>query len=371
MGLIALKSKPLEKDFFFQPFISIIVPTYNEETVINKRIKNLAALDYPKEKYEIIIVDSGSKDRTLEIINYTIKDIKCNNVKVIKEIKRNGKGSAINLGKSYANGEIVLVTDANAIFDINVLKQIGPHFKNEKVGAVCGQYRVKNPNNGITNSTQFYWDIEYIERMGESFIDSSCTFHGEINAWRKGLVEVDTKIITEDLDMAVQIRKKGYKIIYEPKAIVYEPVPITSIDQIRQRKKNCIGTIQVILKHWKFFMMPYNLYTLLLFPSHKTIVMLSPFIIIILSILFITNINFAIIIVACMLISFISLFVILLYLRRQLISSDTTYKINISLKSLINILYYVVLNEYLILVSWKDFIFGKYSVLWEKAITTR
>lgn len=68
MAIAALKSKPKDKDYSFQPFVSIIVPTYNEEKVIAKRIENLVVLEYPKDNYEIIVVDSGFTDSTTEIM---------------------------------------------------------------------------------------------------------------------------------------------------------------------------------------------------------------------------------------------------------------------------------------------------------------
>jgi len=68
MAIVALKSKPKNKDYSFQPFVSIIVPTYNEDKVIEKGIRNLFDLDYPKDRYEIIVVDSGSTDSTTEIV---------------------------------------------------------------------------------------------------------------------------------------------------------------------------------------------------------------------------------------------------------------------------------------------------------------
>ncbi len=203
MAFIALKSKPKEKDYSFQPFVSIIVPAYNEETVIGERIKNLVELDYPKDKYEIIIVESGSTDNTYKIVKEMIKHHKDSKpiLKVVNEEERRGKASAINFGKKYAEGEIMLVTDANSIFDKNVLKVMMPHFKNPKVGAVGGKYIVANPKNPIAASESFYWDLEYIMRKGEVVVESACTFHGEINAWRKELVTADTLMLAEDFDM--------------------------------------------------------------------------------------------------------------------------------------------------------------------------
>jgi len=279
MAVVALRAKPKNKDYSFQPFVSVIVPTYNEEKVIEKRIENLLDLDYSKDKYEIIVVDSGSTDKTADIIEAAIKKHEKNKpvLRFLKENERKGKASAINFGKKHAKGEIVLITDANSIFDKNVLKEMMPHFKNPKVGAVGGRYCVANPENPLASSESFYWDLEYLMRRGESTLDSACLFHGEINAWRKYLIDADTQMLSEDLDMCIRIRKKGYKIEYEPNAIVYEPSAITREDQVKQRKRTSVGTIQNMFKHWKYFLPPRDWYSLLIFPSHKGLAMFSPF----------------------------------------------------------------------------------------------
>jgi cellulose synthase/poly-beta-1,6-N-acetylglucosamine synthase-like glycosyltransferase len=374
MAIVALKSKPKNKDYSFQPFVSIIVPTYNEEKVIEVRKKNLVVLDYPKDKYEIIVVDSGSTDKTTEIVEKLIEKHNPSepNLRLIKEEERKGKASAINFGKKHTKGEIVLVTDANSIFDKNVLKEMMPHFKNPKIGAVGGRYCVANPENPLAASESFYWDLEYLMRKGESFLDSACLFHGEINAWRKNLVDADTRMISEDLDMCIKIRRNGYKIEYEPNARVHEPSATTAEDQIKQRKRTSIGTIQNMFKHFGYFLPPRNLYSFLIFQSHKSLAMLSPFILLTIPILYIAAWDIGIVIMHFVLTLFIfaGMFALLMFLKSNLTKGEKI-KPNFSIFFLAKIIYYVLLNEYLILLAWKDFIFGKYSVLWEKAESAR
>jgi len=376
MALVAIKSKPKNKDYSYQPFVSILVPTYNESQVIRKRIENLIDLNYPKDKYEIIVVDSGSTDDTSKIVKEFSERNKNPLVKFVEEGERRGKASAINFGKRFAKGEIILVTDANSIFDKNVLREIMPHFKDPKVGAVGGRFIVMNPDDSLASSTQFYWDLEYIMRRGERVVDSACLFHGEINAWRKDIVDADTGMLSEDLDMAIQIRKKGYRIEYEPKAVVYEPAPTTVEDQIRQRKRTSIGTIQNLFKHWKYFLLPRDWYSFLIFPSHKTLTMFSPFLLIATPLIYLLVWDIKVILLHLLLtiLVFSILLYVTLYLRGRLLEAGNPVKREnhgISFLSLFKIAYYVLLNEYLILLAWKDFILRRYSVLWEKAKTTR
>jgi cellulose synthase/poly-beta-1,6-N-acetylglucosamine synthase-like glycosyltransferase len=373
MAFIAIRSKLKNIDRSYTPFVSILVPTYNEQNVIKNRIENLLSLDYPKDGYEIIIVDSGSSDETVQIASSIIaeNDNKEPAIRLLREEKRNGKGSAINFGKKYSKGNIILVTDANSIFDHNVLKVLMPHFKDPKVGAVGGRYVVLNPDNHITSSTQFYWEIEYIMRRGESILDSACLFHGEINAWRKELVDADPTMLSEDLDMCISIRKKGYKIVYDENAIVYEPAANTVEEQIKQRKRTSIGTIQNMFKHWKYFVIPRNWYSLLIFPSHKALVMFSPFLLILIPIIYIISFNIYLILTHSIitLFAFGSLLAMLMYLKSKLKSSKGEG--NYWILSIPKIIFYVLLNEYLIVLAWMDFILKKYSVKWAKVESTR
>lgn len=370
MSIIALRSKPKNKDYSFQPFVSIIVPVYNEEKIIENRIKNLFDLDYPKDKYEIIVVNDGSTDRTSEVVGKTIREHTPKpNLRLVKEGKRRGKALAVNLGKKYADGDIVLVTDANSIFDKNTLREMMPHFKDPDVGAISGRYFISNPDKTLSISETFYWKIEHLSFLGESYLDSISAVIGTISAWRKKLMNFRSKTLTEDLDMTIQVRRDGYKVGYEPNAIVYEPSAATLEDQIRQRKRTSIGTIQNIFEHLNYFLPPRNLYSFLIFPSHKALTMFSPFIILAIPILYILTWNIQTITTHFILtlFIFIGVFALLMFLKSRLIENERME----SSFSIPKIVYYVLLNEYLILLAWKDFIFRRYSVLWERAESTR
>ena len=236
------------------------MPTFNEEAVIEKRIQNLRALRYPKDKYEILVIDSGSSDATKSIVQRLCAEGGAPQTKLVCEDQRMGKASAINCGSAQAAGDIILVTDANSFFDANVLAELGPHFERPEIGGVGGRYMVSNPDNPLPLTEQFYWELETLLRTGESALDSACLFQGEINAWRKCIVDADTAMIGEDLDMSIAIRKKGYKVAFEPNAICYEPSPTSFSEQKTQKKRRCLGTIQNIFKHWRYLFVPRDWY---------------------------------------------------------------------------------------------------------------
>jgi biofilm PGA synthesis N-glycosyltransferase PgaC len=367
----ALHRRDDNKDYSFQPFISILVPTFNEEAVIQKRIQNLQALKYPKDKFEILVVDSGSSDATMSVVERMCHEGEAPRVRLVCEDQRRGKASAINCGTAHAVGDIVLVTDANSLFDENVLAELAPNFENVKVGGVGGRYVVSNPENPLPSVEQFYWELEDVLRTGESELDSACLFQGEINAWRKSIVKADPAMIGEDLDMSIVIREKGYKVAFEPKAVCYEPSPISFAEQLTQKKRRCLGTIQNIFKHWHYLFAPRDWYTLLIFPSHKGLLMFTPFMFIGILLGYILIWNPYLILEHLFIMSALFLGLLLVYLRyvpRMQQAYVSTRRVKVRL---IAIAYYVLFDEYLLLLAWRDFLFGRYSVLWEKVSSTR
>jgi biofilm PGA synthesis N-glycosyltransferase PgaC len=356
----ALHRRDDNKDYSFQPFISILVPTFNEEAVIQKRIQNLQALKY-----------SGSSDATMSVVERMCHESEAPRVRLVCEDQRRGKASAINCGTAHAAGDIVLVTDANSLFDENVLAELAPNFENVKIGGVGGRYVVSNPENPLPSVEQFYWELEDVLRTGESELDSACLFQGEINAWRKSIVKADPAMIGEDLDMSIVIRKKGYKVAFEPKAICYEPAPISFAEQLTQKKRRCLGTIQNIFKHWHYLFAPRDWYSLLIFPSHKGLLMFTPFMFIGILLGYVLIWNPYLILEHLFIMSAVFLILLLVYLRyvpRLQQAYVTTRRVKVRLPA---IAYYVLFDEYLLLLAWKDFLFGRYSVLWEQVSSTR
>ena len=367
----ALHRRDDNKDYSFQPFISILVPTFNEEAVIQKRIQNLQALKYPKDKFEILVVDSGSSDATMSVVERMCHEGEAPRVRLVCEDQRRGKASAINCGTAHAAGDIVLVTDANSLFDENVLAELAPNFENVKIGGVGGRYVVSNPENPLPSVEQFYWELEDVLRTGESELDSACLFQGEINAWRKSIVKADPAMIGEDLDMSIMIRKQGYKVAFEPKAVCYEPSPISFAEQLTQKKRRCLGTIQNIFKHWHYFFAPRDWYSLIIFPSHKGLLMFTPFMFIGILLGYALILDPRLILEHMFIMSALFLILLLVYLRyvpRLQQGYVSTRRVKVRLLA---ITYYVLFDEYLLLLAWKDFFFGRYSVLWEKVDSTR
>ncbi|PIZ53960.1 hypothetical protein COY26_00425, partial [Candidatus Woesearchaeota archaeon CG_4_10_14_0_2_um_filter_33_10] len=218
----------------YMPKVTLMIMSYNEAKVIEKKIKNSLELDYPKNKLEIFVVDSASNDGTQNIVKKYSKQ-----VKLIEQGERKGKASAINYGMKYSSGDIIMITDSNAMINQQAIKKIARHFSNKKIGGVCGRFEARDiRETSIGAGGSIYWKIERFLRQNESMIDSAIHMSGEITAFRKGVIKkVDESSLSEDFDMAIRIRRAGFRILYEPDAIAYEPAPENINDLLTQKKR--------------------------------------------------------------------------------------------------------------------------------------
>ena len=342
------------------PYVTIIIPTYNEEKVIAERFKNLEALSYPRNMLQIIVIDSGSKDKTTVLARELAKSSSLDFL-VLKQDERKGKANAVNFAIQHAKGEIIIVSDANALFEKNSIEEIVKPFRNAEVGGAGGMF-ITLGNNTVGKGEELYWSIEDYIRQTESRIYSLTNFSGEFNAFRKGLgLVLDEKALSEDLDLTIQIIKRGYKVIYVPGAKVYEPSVENTEDLIKQKKRRAVGALQVVFKHLDMITKPKLLIFNILFFFHRTLRLFTPILSLLLLIplcyLFFASgyrykyealgITAAVVVVASLITSLV-------------------FK-----KSLIRNLYYFLVLQYSYILAWIEFITGKYKVTWEKTESSR
>jgi len=243
-----LKSRVEKSRVNFHPKISIIVPAYNEEVTIKSCIQSLLDLDYPD--YEIIVVDDGSTDKTLE----EAKKFEVSGVKVIHQ-ENHGKSNALNNGILSSEGEIVVTVDADTKLHRESLKKIASRFvANKRLGAVAGNVKV-DPSPGLLNTLQA---AEYtiginLVRKAQSMLGCVMIVPGPIAALKKEAVEhvgfFSDDTFAEDFDITMKILKAGYKVEYEDRAIVYTDAPKNLEDLMKQRRRWYRGMIQVLDKH--------------------------------------------------------------------------------------------------------------------------
>jgi biofilm PGA synthesis N-glycosyltransferase PgaC len=255
------------------PRLSVIVPTYNEATVIRAKLESLDNVSYPKEKCEIIVVDSGSTDSTCQII----EEYKSRELILLKQEKRMGKANAINFALQKASGDIIVLTDANAEFDPDAINTLVRKF-DQNTGAVLPRLV---PCGKLSYWDEAFHDIHNIYKSLESRTDSVFIVFGELFAFRRGLVDqIDENAAADDLQIAMAIRKKNYKIKYSPDVTVKERVPSSQKEVRTQKARRIFGIVQAMKKNFDFFLNPsYGAYGLLIFPTHFLQLTLGPFLI--------------------------------------------------------------------------------------------
>jgi cellulose synthase/poly-beta-1,6-N-acetylglucosamine synthase-like glycosyltransferase len=238
------------------PMVSIITPAYNEESAIESTIKNLLALDYPKDKKEIIVVNDGSTDSTAEIVQRLMKFH--NEIKLINK-KNSGKADSLNRGIAMAKGEFIIVVDADSFPAKDCIKKtIGYFEQDEKIAAVTTKVLAKNNKNFMERYQVFDYVVIAWSRKIMDFIDSVYVTNGPFSVYRKDLIQkvggFDKKNMTEDIELTWNLLSKGYKTKMSYSATVYTIVPNTLMGWIRQRIRWNLGGWQTLYKYRKHFL---------------------------------------------------------------------------------------------------------------------
>jgi len=216
----------------FEPFVTVVIPAYNEEKNIEATIKNKLDLDYPQEKIEFIVVSDGSTDRTEEIV----QQFEANGVKLLRQGPRAGKTSALNLAVPLAEGEIIVFSDANSIYERGALKAILADFADADVGYVTGKMvYVNSDGTVIGDGCSAYMKYENFLRGCETRIGSVVGVDGGIDAVRKKLYKPMNPDQLPDFVLPLSVAEQGYRVVYEPEALLWEDALQESSDEYRMR----------------------------------------------------------------------------------------------------------------------------------------
>ena len=230
-------AKREEKNLGFQPSVSVIVPAFNEEKVVASCIESLLALDYPKDKLEVIVVNDGSIDNTLN---------ECKKFKdriTLIDLKKNSGTKAVPLNKGIekAGGEIIACLDADSIVDKDTLKKMLPYFNADDVAAVTPALKVFNPETILQKLQWYEYLFAILLRKLMSLIDCIYVTPGPFSLYRRQIVQdlggFSEDNITEDMEMALRLQAHQYRIRNAMEAYVYTIAPENIIGMYRQRRR--------------------------------------------------------------------------------------------------------------------------------------
>lgn len=284
------KTKENKENKDFEPQVSIVIPTHNEEMIISKRIDNLLGLDYPKEKLEIIFVDD-STDSTDKIIEKYSR--KFSHIHLIKFNQRMGYSPSMIAGCEAASNEIIVYTEASAFMDAQAIRKLVRHFRKANIGLVTGRSVILNVRENVADIEKSYLDIAHFLRTAESRMDSTFWVKGEATAVRKELIK-DFKECnaTFDSTSALVVRQKGYRSLYDPEVQFYEYAPKTYKDYTKQKTIRAANWIKMLLRFKNmFFRRKYGLFGCVTLPMQFSMLVVVP-VFLLLGTIFLTILTF-------------------------------------------------------------------------------
>lgn len=251
--ILAMKNNSVKKSKDYQPDVTILISAYNEASCIAGTLENKFELDYPKSKLEIIVVSDESTDMTDEIVK-KVADSSEIPVKLVRQIPRKGKTSGLNLIAPMAKGEIIVFSDANSIFDKSAVRKLVQNFADPEVGYVTGKMIYLNSDGSMTgDGCTAYMKYENWLRKMETKIGSVVGVDGGIDAIRSTLYEKLNNDQLPDFVQPLYIINKGYRVVYEPKAILREMALSDAESEYKMRVRVSLRSLWALWDMKKLF----------------------------------------------------------------------------------------------------------------------
>lgn len=268
---------------------SIIIPAFNEAKYIAEKIRNLSFVDYPSDKYELIILCDGCHDDTYHIATKTLAEIGCQDIhcQVINFEKNRGKVAVLKDGVARAKFDNIVLSDVSALLPVNCLLMLHSHFKNSNVGAVSGGYKFAHKGSA---GEQSYWQYQSMVKTRESSVASVLGAHGAFYALRKSCFEeIPADTINDDFLIPMNVIKQGFRVVYEPRVVAIELEQVDMEQDMSRRLRIAAGNFQQLTYLLPLLSPKYG-WNAINFASGKALRAITPFILVL---IFISNMYLA------------------------------------------------------------------------------
>ncbi|MDD6966935.1 MAG: glycosyltransferase [Firmicutes bacterium] len=256
------RGKPLEE----YPTVSILVPAHNEALVIVRTVRALLNMEYPVDRYEVIVINDNSTDDTAEKLEELQREFPDRRLIVIStgpEVGGKGKSNALNIGFSVSTGEVIAIYDADNTPESDALAILVENLmEDDKIGAVIGKFRTRNRNASLLSRFVNIETLAYqcMNQAGRYFFFKLCTIPGTNYVIRRKLIEEiggwDTKALSEDTEISFRLYRMGYYIKQMPLAVTWEQEPHLLSVWFRQRTRWAKGNIYVLVKNMRYIFDP-------------------------------------------------------------------------------------------------------------------
>jgi cellulose synthase/poly-beta-1,6-N-acetylglucosamine synthase-like glycosyltransferase/peptidoglycan/xylan/chitin deacetylase (PgdA/CDA1 family)/spore germination protein YaaH len=236
----------------YQPRVAVLIPAYNEETVIVRTIRSVLNSDY--KNLHVIVIDDGSRDRTAQVAAAAYaQEIAAGRLQVLTK-PNEGKASALNYALERIHEEVFVGIDADTVIASDAISKLIPHFADPRIGAIAGNAKVGNRVNLWTS-----WQaLEYItsqnfERRAFDLLHVVTVVPGAIGAWRTSAVKAaggyPLNTVAEDADLTMHLLEQGLRVDYEDRALAFTEAPVDVRGLMRQRFRWSFGILQAVWKH--------------------------------------------------------------------------------------------------------------------------
>jgi len=240
-----LRPRPVRRAAL-EPAVSVIITAYNEERDLAAKLENTLALDYPKDKLEIIVASDCSADRTDDIA----RSYAARGVRLHRQAERLGKTAAQNAAVELARGEVILFSDATTLYERDVLRALVPNFADETVGCAAGRLVYVDPaETGVGRGAKSYWGYETFLKMNESRACSLIGASGCLYAVRRSAYVPLYHEACSDFIIATKMVEQGLRAVYEPAAVCTEETNRRADKELRMRVRVIAQTFTDLWRH--------------------------------------------------------------------------------------------------------------------------
>lgn len=257
-----------------EPTVSIILPTYNEADIIEKKLDDITSLEYPMGEIEVVVVDS-SDDETPELIRdyFEALDEPAPTLNLIIEDERRGLAPALNDAYAAAENEMVVKTDCDSYLAEDVLREAAANLADPDVAAVTGTNAEVLGGSEVESG---YRGVQGVIQTLESHLDSTLIFHGPFSAFENDeIVPLDPNSLADDTELALKIRRNGGRVVFDP-AIQYKEASHSDFKKRRKQKdRRGVGLIRLLIQH-RDALGKYGKYGKVVLPFNWYFMMVSP-----------------------------------------------------------------------------------------------
>lgn len=266
-----LTHRTLKKDYSYEPTVTVMVVAHNEEKVIWEKLQNLISIEYPKNKYKMLVTSDASTDQTNALVENFISEHPEYSIRLYKTVNHYGKTNAQNEAQKLVDSELLIMTDANCTFEKNAIREIAANFADEQIAYVCGTTVYVNAQSSSTaESERTYWDLDSKCRDIEGRIWTITAGDGNLYACRNAQY-VDIPLIEcHDSSFPVLAALDGYRAVFDPEALSYEKAGESDHDEYHRKVRMNRNILHNILPSVKILnAVRYKWFTLF-FVSHRT-----------------------------------------------------------------------------------------------------